>query len=58
MELVLTEEQELLKATAREFVQERAPVAELRKRKVNFVSFTQLFVVKQPPGNILFSASH
>ncbi len=28
MELVLTEEQELLKATAREFVQERAPVAE------------------------------
>jgi alkylation response protein AidB-like acyl-CoA dehydrogenase len=31
MELVLTEEQELLKATAREFVQERAPVAELRR---------------------------
>ncbi len=31
MALVLTEEQELLKETAREFVRERAPVTELRK---------------------------
>ena len=31
MALVLTEEQELLKQTAREFVQEKSPVAELRR---------------------------
>ena len=31
MALVLTEEQDLLKQTAREFVQEKSPVAELRR---------------------------